>query len=118
MIRVLRITRHAASEEQLAELKRIYGDIEVIQISENVDANRVRALVAEHKPQVLEAVLPMNIVAELTSGREPLPCPLIRAVMKRRFTDEAKTNAVFDFDHFERVIKVEVVSEPLTPNVS
>ncbi|HXF44076.1 MAG TPA: hypothetical protein VNK70_01275 [Candidatus Paceibacterota bacterium] len=109
---VLRLTRHPATPEQVAALQRIYGsDVEIREHSETVpNAARVKELVAEYGADVLEAVLPLQMVAEVL--REVPDVPLIRAITNRVF-DETGQKAAFVFSHYERVTKVEVVTERL-----
>lgn len=104
---ILRLTRHPASEEQLGELKRIFGsDCEILEVSETVSgAARVHELVEEHSATVLEAVLPLPILSEVVSSRTGVD-PVIRAVMDREIKEDG--TAVFTFSHYERVLKVEV----------
>lgn len=112
-MRILRLTRHEASSEQLAELRRVYGaDSEIIQIFETVpNAQRVREMVGEAQADVLEAVLPMTLIAELTDPRSGVKFPVIRAITRRELI--ADGSAIFHFDHYEKVVKVEVVTERL-----
>ena len=111
MERVLRITRHQASPEQLAELRRIYGsDTEVVEVSETVTFERVKQLVVEYQPLVIEAVLPMSLTADLL-GKNGISLPLIRAIMERQLDE--KGGATFIFKNYVRVVKVEIVTEEL-----
>ncbi len=63
--RLLRLTRHEASEAQVTEARCIFGaDLEIVTISETVpDAARVRQLVEANAATVLEAVLPPDFTA-------------------------------------------------------
>ena len=111
MEKVLRITRHEASPEQLAELRRIYGsDTEVVEVSETVTFERVKQLVVEYQPLVIEAVLPMSLTADLL-GKNGISLPLIRAIMERQLDE--KGGATFIFKNYVRVVKVEIVTEEL-----
>ena len=109
-MKILRLTRHEASQAQLAELRRIYGDdITVLNISETVpNSLRVRELVEEHGADVIEAVLPLPFLAEVLRD---VRIPVIRAVMRRELKDGGEVE--FHFDHYERVLKIEVVTERL-----
>jgi len=111
MAKILRITRHPVGEEQIAELKRIYGsDLEIVEVAEQVDAAKVKQLIEEYVPDVLEATLPMSMVAELT-GPKGISIPLIRAKMRREEQEGDPT--IFHFEHYLLVKKVEVVTEVL-----
>ena len=109
-MRVLRLTRHKPTREQVNELVRIFGNgVTVINVSETVpNARRVAKLVKEHRADVLEAVLPIGLLAEVI---KTVKVPVIRAVMKRRL--KADGSVEFVFDHYERVVKVEVIAERL-----
>lgn len=116
-MRILRLTRHPVVPEQLAELRRIFAKpgefLEIVEVSETVlDAARVKALVDEHGADVLEAVLPMPILADLTHPKSGLSVPLIRAITRRELSEDG-TKTAFAFSHYEKVIKVEVLSERL-----
>jgi len=111
-MRILRLTRHKALPEQMAELARIFGaDIEIVEISETVpNATRVVEIVTEHSADVLEAVLPLNILADAVGSRG-VTIPVIRAITKREIVEGTKT--AFTFSHYERVVRVEVQTERL-----
>lgn len=119
MATILRLTRHPASEAQLEELRRIFGeDADVVMVSESLPSDsreavaRFDKLVREHEASVVEAVLPTNLLQALLKfsnfckegGR------IIRAQMNREVQGG---EAVFTFDHYERVVKVEIVTEIL-----
>ena len=110
---ILRLTRHPASEEQLAELKRIFGsDSKIVEISETVSGSaRVRELVEENGATVLEAVLPLPILAEVINPRTGVTVPVVRAVMDRELQEDG--TAIFKFSHYERILKIEVQTERL-----
>lgn len=111
-MKILRLTRHASYPEQLAELRRIYGeDIEVLWVSETVPSGeRVKELVVEFQADVLEAVLPLPILAECFNPKNGIKVPIIRAAMVRKLEDDLAT---FEFSHYERVLKVLVETERL-----
>ena len=112
-MKILRLTRHEAGPEQRAELNRIFGaEAEIVEISKTVaNAEEVKQLVAEHQADVLEAVLPLNIVADLLNPRTGLQAPVIRAITKRELREDG--SAVFHFSHYEKLVKVEIVTERL-----
>lgn len=110
--KILRLTRHAAEPVQIAELRRIYGaDSEIVEISETVpNVDRIRELVVEHGATVLEAVLPLPLMADAV-GPRGVKIPVIRAITKRVLAPDG--SATFPFQHYEKVLKVEVVTERL-----
>jgi hypothetical protein len=76
------------------------------------DAAEVLALCEKHGAAVMEAVLPPAILADLTNPRvNTQGIPVIRAQMAREV--DAAGNVTFTFVRYERILKVEVVTEPL-----
>ena len=112
-MRVLRLTRHPLSSGQLTELARIYGpNVEVVEASESVPGvERVKELIAEHRAEVLEAVLPLPLIAQCVDPRNGVGVPVIRSAMNRVLDDAG--NATFTFSHYEKVNKVVVETERL-----
>ena len=112
MEKVRWLSRHQATEPQLAELRHLFGDdVSLTLVSETVPgAARVKELVAEHGATILVAVLPMPLVAELL-GKGGLEVPFVRAAMERELQGDG--SAIFYFSHFEKVVKVEFVVERL-----
>ena len=111
MKKILRLTRHALLREQDAELRRIFGsDLEIIQVSETVpDVARVLAIIEEHRPDVVEVILPHSLTAALT--RAGLVIPIIRAITRRVLHEDGTKDA--PFSHYERIIRLDIVSERL-----
>ena len=105
---MLWLSRHEPQEEQVEELERVFGEIEIVQVSKTVSgAIDVLSLMQEHSADELVAVLPIGLMAELTErGVHP-----IRAVMSREVND--KGEAIFKHDHFERLMRVSFLSHPL-----
>ncbi len=112
-MKILRLTRHPAEERQLSELHRLFGeDVEVVEVAETVpDVERVKAIVVEYGADVLEAVLPITLMAKCVDSRDGLGVPVIRAITVRHL--EPDGSARFEFSHYERILKVEVVTERL-----
>lgn len=108
MTRVLWISRHAPTQPQISELQEAFGPVDVIQESVTIGkATEVKDLMAQHGATEVVAVLPVNLLAELTRlGIKP-----IRAVMERQLHADGSV----DFVHlrFERVERVEIVTSPL-----
>ena len=110
-MKIMRLTRHDATAEQLAQLQRIYGsDIEVVKVSETVpNAARVVELAKEHSADVVEAVLPLPILADLLKLSTT---PVIRAITRRELKEDG-SKTEFVFSHYERYVRVVVETEPL-----
>lgn len=113
MAKVLRLTRHEVQPAQVAELRRLYGpDVEIVTVSETVqDAARARELVREHGADVLEAVLPLPLLAQAVDPKSGVGVPVIRAVMDREQRSETEVN--FVFRSYEKVKRIVVETDPL-----
>jgi len=111
-MRILRLTRHTADDLQLAELDRIYPDCDIVEVSETVPSvERVKELIAEHSAEVLEAVLPLPLLALCVDPRNGVGIPVIRAAMNREI--DVASNAIFTFSHYEMIVKVVVDTQRL-----
>jgi len=108
------------TEGQLADLKRIYGDVEIAKFTDTVSgAKQVVELGDEF--DILAVVLPPAILADLTNPRVNQK-PVIRAIADRVPTGNTVLNPAtgkeeteFRFEHagWERVLKIEVLTERL-----
>lgn len=120
MTRVLWVSRHTMTQEQEADLRRIYGEIEVKQFADSVEsAKQVTELGANC--DVLAVVLPPAFLADLTNPRINTK-PVIRAIANRVATGKTIVNPAtgkeepeMKFEHagWERIVKVEIVTEKL-----
>ncbi len=121
MTRVLWVSRHTMEMNQIADLRRVYGDdVEIKQYAESVtSAKQVTELGADC--DVLAVVLPPAFLADLTNPRVNQK-PVIRAIANRVATGKTVVNPAtgkeepeMKFEHvaWERVIKVEIITEKL-----
>ena len=111
-MKILRLTRHPMVPEQKTELARIFGDTEIVEVDERVpDVERVKQLVADHGADVLDAILPLKLIADLTHPKSGFSTPVIRAVTRRE--ELAGAEPLFHFSHYEKYIRVEIVVERL-----
>ena len=116
-MKLTRLTRHAATEPQLEAARQLWGtDLSVQQVDESLP-NDSRAAVARFDEiaadsDIVEAVLPLNLVEAILkfSGFAKRGGLLVRSVMNRSGEGEA---VVFQFSHFERVLKVSIETERL-----
>ncbi len=118
--RILWVSRHTMTQEQEADLKRIYGEIEILQKTESVkEAKDVAEWGADC--DVLAVVLPPAFLANLTNPHINTK-PVIRAIANRVPTGKTVINPAtgkeeleVKFEHagWERVVKVEIVTEKL-----
>jgi hypothetical protein len=115
--KIVRITRHEADAQQLTELSRIYGEIDVLSVNESLPGDAKSAVIRFDEivtgAEVVEAVLPVNLLEAILkfSAFAKNGGSVIRAVMNR--TTDSSGNALFTFSHYEKVVKVEVVTERL-----
>lgn len=120
MTRVLWVSRHTMTQEQSADLNRIYGDVEVKQFADNIEsAKQVVELGSDC--DVLAVVLPPAFLADLTNPHVNTK-PVIRSVANRVATGKTIVNPAtgkeepeMKFEHagWERIVKVEIVTEKL-----
>ena len=118
--KVLWFSRHNMTDDQLADLKRIFGEVQINHVTSNAaDVNDI--IDAGKDDDVLAVVLPPALLAQLTNPRINTK-PVIRAVANREPTGKKIINPAtgkeedeFKFVHagWERVIKVEVITERL-----
>lgn len=118
--KILWLSRHTMTQAQEDDLHRIYGDVEVKTFDQTVSGWK-DVVEAGADCDVLAVVLPPAILADLTNPRNNQK-PIIRAKANRVATGRTVTNpatgkeeAEYRFEHagWERVIKIEVVVEPL-----
>ena len=120
MTKILWLSRHTMTAEQLSDLKRIYGDVEEKTFDQSVNGWR-DVVTAGEDCDVLAVVLPPAILADLTNPRNNQK-PVIRAKANRVPTGNTIVNPAtgkeeteYRFEHagWERVVKIEVVVEAL-----
>lgn len=120
MTKILWLSRHTMTEAQVADLNRIYGEIEVKTFDQSVSGWK-DVVDAGADCDVLAVVLPPAILADLTNPRNNTK-PVIRAKANRvptgnTFVNPAtgKEETEYRFEHagWEKIIKIEVVVQPL-----
>lgn len=120
MKKILWLSRHDLTEEQLTDLERIYGEIEVKRHSQSIKTWKEVVEVGKDC-DIFAVVLPPAIIAELVN-----PCnnrkPVIRAKANRietggtimnHATGKAETEYKFQHIGWEQVLKIEVVTKAL-----
>jgi len=136
-MKILWISRHVPQPPQVAALQNKFGDVTILIPTDDPAApvwtewdgvqqivgftlpnprevpDTIRVLLNETGADEIVGVMPVPHLAALTRvGIQPL-----RAVMERvptgRTLDNGEVEYRFDFDHFERIVKVEVVTERL-----
>lgn len=121
MTNILWLSRHNMTEDQFADLKRIFGnDINVKHFTDSVSSWK-EVLEIGSDCNILAVVLPPAIIADLTNPRNNTK-PVIRAIANRVETGcmvinpaTGKEEKEFKFEHagWEKVIRIEVVTEKL-----
>lgn len=120
-MKVLWLSRHTMTDEQVADLKRIYGSDVELKSSDMTVSSWRDVVTAGEDCDVLAVVLPPAILADLTNPRNNSK-PVIRAKANRVATGKTITNpatgkeeAEYCFKHagWEQVIKIEVVTKQL-----
>jgi hypothetical protein len=105
------------SNEQAAELERIYPGAQATMVSETLPSNPREAVARFDEiaadADVVEAVLPVNLLEAVLkfSNFSKRGGAVIRAITQRNLRDD--DSVTFDFQHYERVLKIEVVTERL-----
>ena len=117
-MKIVRLTRHEAGPEQISELCRIFGqEAEIAMVSETLPSDGKQAVARfdqlSEGADVVEAVLPINLLEAVLkfSAFSKKGGVVIRAITERKL-DEAG-QATFAFDHYEKIVKVEVITERL-----
>ena len=120
-MRCIRLTRHEATPEQIASLCSIYHDLtpeNIVTVNATLPSNPKEAVAEFDKivgdAELVEVVLPTNLLEAVLkfSAWSKLPSSsLLRSVMTR--TTNTNNEVEFVFDHYERVLKVEIVTESL-----
>ena len=120
MSKILWLSRHTLTQDQLNDLNRIYGMVEVKTFDQTVTSWKEVAE-AGYDCDILAVVLPPAILADLTNPRNNTK-PVIRAKANRVPTGNTtfnpatgKNEAEYRFEHagWERVLKIEVITEDL-----
>lgn len=120
MTKILWLSRHAITEAQIKDLERIYGDIELVMVNKIVTSWK-DVVEAGKDCDVLAVVLPPAIIADLTNPRNNKK-PIIRSKANRvptgntiinHATGKEETEYKFEHTGWERVVKIEVITEDL-----
>lgn len=131
---VLWVSRHRPLPAQIAQLREKLGEIEIIQIEHVPTAEYVVEYAQRVGAKVIVPVLPLSFIARLVEEARKAGYIVLfakmNAIATTRDFDEAKrlvleapekrtittysdgTLRVFEFERFERIVRVEVVTEP------
>lgn len=109
------------TEDQIADLRRIYGDDIVIEKHDITATSYKDVIEASKEADVMAVVLPPNIIADLVNPRNNEK-PVIRAISNREKTGNlvvnsatGKKEAEYRFVHggWEQVEKIEIIVKKL-----
>jgi len=99
---ILWLSRHPMQNSQIQELEQVFGDVRIVQVKKtHADIPGILSLAEEHHADEIVAVLPLSLVARLCQTRFK---PILSVPKLGKYPVH---------DHFERILSVDVVSEPL-----
>lgn len=119
-MKILWLSKYAMTEEQINDLKRIYGEIQIKNFNQTVSSWK-DVTEAGADCNILAVDFPLAILADLMNCRNNNK-PVIRAKVNMVPTEKTVVNPVtgkeeteYRFEHagWERILKVEVVVEQL-----
>jgi hypothetical protein len=114
------VTRHILTTKQKMALNTAFGSVNITTVNESLPSTPREAveafddLVAQSYADVVaDVVLPINLLEAVLKHSQFVKNGgiIIRSVMDREIDSEG--NAKFTFSHYEKVVKVEVVTELL-----
>ena len=108
MNKILWLSRHEPQPVQVEELEKIFGTVDIIQVSTVINkVDEIIQIMKENNADEIVVVLPLNLISELLrQGVKPL-----RAVMERILKEDGDVE--FRHSHFERIMKIEIITEKL-----
>lgn len=98
-MKILWVSRHQLNNEQLSDLIRVYGDVEIVNFQDTVESAKQLVEVGEDC-EVFAVVLPPALLADLISPRINQK-PVIRSVMERVPTGKMIVNPVTGKEEME-----------------
>ncbi len=110
--KIMWFSRHLMSDIQKADLIRIYGDVEIVQINKTINSIKELGDISEY--DIYAVVAPIGLQAEFLRASNGKP--VIIAVSKRiiiKSEDGSEDKIQFAFDYWEQLDKIEVVKHRL-----
>jgi len=114
MKKVLWFSRHDMSDAQLADLKRIFGEVEISKCDKTVSN------VAEIKDEIagadiLAIVAPINLQEQFlkVSNGKPVISSRNKRILTPAVDGVSESKVHFEFDGWFKIVKIEVVTEDL-----
>jgi len=113
MIKILWLSRHEMSQTQLADLKRIYGEVEVKKVDMTV-SHATQITEAGNDCDIFAIVLPINIQEQLLrlTNKPIISCKNNRVPTGNK-TSTCEIEYKFEFDHWFQIHEVKIVTEKL-----
>lgn len=112
-MKVLWFSRHEMTNDQKADLHRIYGDLTLTQVSKTIqNAYELQNDVAEH--DVIAIVAPVNLheqFLKIAAGKPVISCRNKRVLIKN--PDGGEDKVEFVFDGWFQIDEVKVVTHDL-----
>lgn len=115
-MKILWVSRHELTNEQLEDLHRIYGDFELMQLDKTIkDIKEILQI----KADVYAVVLPINLLIKLKNSTTS---DIIQSVSERIVTENKILNPatnvyepqyMFKHLYWEKIIKAEIQTEQL-----
>ena len=120
-MRCIRLTRHEATPEQIEALTRIYHDLtpeNIVTVNATLPSTPKEAVAEFDRivgdAELVEVVLPTNLleaVLKFSQWAKLTSSSLLRSVMNR--VTNSDNQVEFVFSHYERIVKVEIITETL-----
>lgn len=117
-VKILWVSRHPPLLKQMEELRRIFGDVEIVQYAGFVkDADHVVQLKEQYGADEVITILPMTMIYHLVkeTGIKPI-YPEVEPVPKNSKTfdfEDPKSKRKYVFKGFVRIIDFEIKKVPL-----
>lgn len=111
--KVLWFSRHEMSNEQLSDLERIFGQVEINQVNKTVQtAFELKEEI--EAADVVAIVAPINMQQQFLklAGNRPVITATSERILKKQ-ADGSEDKVVFQFKNWLKLIKIEVVTEVL-----
>lgn len=118
MKKILWVSRHTMTSEQMADLEEVYGEIQVETLDSTIEDVKI---IAERDADVYAVVLPAEMIAELQKVISPakeVVVPVSARVKTDRkvynkASDTKETEYIYKHIHWKKIISIEIKTEIL-----